>query len=164
MAWRRSELMVLRLPRPICAAWRQRVSLVDSYLVVNWSWQSYSHNARHTGSYWLVLCINDMWDHLLYFSYVFYFVYNPDRVLYYCSGVARTQSFRPMAMRLSSEGRIAIGWGAVSASYRKQGCRAQHNNALWVGPASGQYRCWAGQISCMGKVALCIVCNFLFCV
>ena len=101
---------------------------------------------------------------LLYFSYVFYFVYSPDRVLHYCSGVAQMQSFRPMAMRLSSEGRIAIGWGAASASYRNQGCRAQHNNALWVGPASGQYRCWADQHSSLGKIALCIVCNFLFCV
>ena len=23
----------------------------------------YSHNTWHTGYYWLVLCINDMWDH-----------------------------------------------------------------------------------------------------
>ena len=64
----------------------------------------------------------------------------------------------------ASDGPPCIGWGAASTSYHKQGCRAQHNNALWVGPASGQYRCWAGQLSCLGKIGLCVVCNFLFCV
>ena len=52
-------------------AHESQVSLVDSYLVVNWSWQSYSHNARHTGYYWLVPCINDMWDHLCVFFCIF---------------------------------------------------------------------------------------------
>ena len=28
-------------------------------------------NARHTGYYWLVLCINDMWDHLCIFFCIF---------------------------------------------------------------------------------------------
>ena len=52
-------------------ALESQISLVDSYLVVNWSWQSYSHNARHTGYYWLVLCINDMWGHLCIFFCIF---------------------------------------------------------------------------------------------
>ena len=59
-------------------ALESQISLVDSYLVVNWSWQSYSHNARHTGYYWLVLCINDMRDHL----YVFFCIFLMSFILY----------------------------------------------------------------------------------
>ena len=66
-------------------ALESQISRVDSCLVVNWSWQSYSHNARYTGYYWLVLCINDMWDHLC----VFFCIFLMSFILY----IARTGSW-----------------------------------------------------------------------
>ena len=82
-------------------ALESQISLVDSYLVhsrqlkltiILPQCQAYRILLASALYQWYV-------GSSLYFSYVFYFVYSPDRVLHYCSGVAQMQSFRPMAMR-----------------------------------------------------------------